>query len=391
MTKNTGGRRRALLATIATASTTIGVVAFAPLANATTANHDGGRHAVFIQTNAASGNAVVSYSRDSAGHLTKFATYPTGGKGASQDGAVVDPLASQGSLTYDARHRLLFAVNAGSDSVTVFRVDGARLQRQQVVSSHGQMPTSVSVVKDLVYVLDAANDGKITGFSINRSDRLVHISDSTRSLGLSNPANPNFLQSPSQVAVTPDARAVIVATKSNGVLDVFTLDRHGSPSATPIPTQSAGAVPFALSFDKVGRLLVGEASGGESSYRVQRDGELTTISAHVANGQAALCWSVIAKGFIYVANAGSNTITGYSENGRGQLALLNSSGVTATTDAGPVDLAATLNGRFIYQLATGAGAIDEFKVNDDGSLTRIGAITGLTPDNGTGYEGIAAS
>jgi 6-phosphogluconolactonase (cycloisomerase 2 family) len=391
MTKSTSGRRRALFAAIATASTTIGLVAVAPLANASPVNHDGSRHAVFIQTNDASGNAVVSYSRDErSGRLTKFATYPTGGKGASQDGAVVDPLASQGSLTYDARHRLLFAVNAGSDTVTVFRVDGTRLERRQIVSSGGELPTSVSVVKDIVYVLDAANDGKITGFSIN-NDRLVPISHSTRSLGLSNPANPNFLQSPSQVAVTPDARAVVVATKSTGVLDVFTLDRHGAPSATPVVTQSAGAVPFALSFDRLGRLLVGEASGGESSYRVQRDGKLTNISAHVANGQSALCWSVLARGFVYVANAGSNTITGYAENSRGELTLLNANGVTATTDAGPVDLAATGDGRFLYQLATGAGAIDEFKVNSNGSLTRIGAITGLTPDNGSGYEGIAVS
>jgi len=372
-------------------------VAFAPLANASEIATHGSvgsqdnHHAVFVQTNDPTGNAVVSYTRADNGQLTTFASYPTGGNGGTQEGAVVDPLASQGSLTYDARHRLLFAVNAGSETFTVFKVDGARLQQEQVLNSRGHLPTSISVSHNLVYVLDAGNDGAIAGFKIERDGKLHEIENSVRSLRLGNPTDPNFLKSPSQVAITPDGQEVVVSTKSAGTLDVFTLNHEGVPSEMPVTNTSAGAVPFALSFDKRGRLLVGEASGGESSYWVQPDGELTTISAHVANNQAATCWSAIAKGYVYVANAGSNTITGYSEDGRGQLTLLNSDGVTAPTDAGPVDLASTLDGNYVYQLATGAGAIDEFAVNDDGSLTRIGAVTGLTPDNGSGYEGIATS
>jgi len=375
---------------------TFATFAFAPLANAAqptghdNAGPDSRQHAVFVQTNDPAGNAIVSYTRANNGQLTEFASYPTGGNGGSEDGAVIDPLASQGSLTYDAGHRLLFAVNAGSESFTVFKVDGARLQKQQVLNSRGHLPTSISVSHNLVYVLDAGLDGKIAGFEIGRNGQLHAIENSVRSLNLGNPANPNFLKSPGQIAITPDRHEVVVATKSSGTLDVFTLD-HGVPSTAPITAPSAGAVPFGLSFDNLGRLLVAEASGGESSYRVQHDGGLTTISSHVANNQAATCWSAIAKGYVYVANSGSNNITGYSENSRGELSLLNADGVTATTDAGPVDLAASLDGNFLYQLATGAGAIDEFAVNDDGALTEIGAITGLTPDNGSGYEGIATS
>jgi len=44
---------------------------------------------------------------------------------------------------------------------------------------------------------------------------------------------------------------------------------------------------------------------------------------------------------VYVANSGSNTITGYSEDWHGRLTLLNADGVTATTDAAPVDLVAS--------------------------------------------------
>ena len=40
-------------------------------------------------------------------------------------GSVVDHTASEGSLSYDRASGLLFAVNAGSNSVSVFRVSGA--------------------------------------------------------------------------------------------------------------------------------------------------------------------------------------------------------------------------------------------------------------------------
>lgn len=382
------------MAATTTMSAALGAFTLAPAASASEPNHTGPQrndHAVFVQTNNSAGNAVIAYSRAGDGSLHWAGQYPTGGLGGSEAGAELDPLASQGSLTYDSNDHLLFAVNAGSDTFTTFEVEGTRLHRLQVLRSGGHLPTSISVVGNHVYVLDAGNDGAISGFWIDGLQRLHPIGGSTRSLGLGNPADPNFLASPSQVAITPDGREVAVATKTHGVLDVFTLNHLGVPSAAPVVTTSAGGVPFSLSYDVFGRLIVAEASGGASSYVVHPSGALATISSHVANAQAATCWSVIAKGFVYTANAGSNTITGYAENWHGQLSLLNASGITATTDAGPVDLAASSDGRYIYQQATGAGVIDEFKVNNNGSLTQIGRVTGFTPDNGTGFEGIAAS
>jgi 6-phosphogluconolactonase (cycloisomerase 2 family) len=382
------------MVTIGSISAAVGAFALTPAASASEPDHTGPHstdQAVFVQTNGSAGNAVIVYSRASDGGLHWAGKYATGGLGGSEAGAVVDPLASQGSLTYDANDHLLFVVNAGSDTFTEFAVNGAHLHWLQTLGSGGHLPTSISVVGSHVYVLDAGNDGAISGFWIDGAKHLHAIGGSTRSLGLGNPADPNFLASPSQVAITPDGRDVVVATKTHGVLDVFTLNHLGVPSAAPVVTTSAGGVPFGLSYDVFGRLIVAEASGGASSYFVHPSGALATITSHVANAQAATCWSVVAKGFVYTANAGSNTITGYAENWHGQLTLLNTNGITATTDAGPVDLVASLDGRYIYEEATGAGVIDEFRVNNNGSLTQIGTVTGFTPDNGTGFEGIAAS
>src|SRR5262249_53421315 len=110
-------------------------------------------HAVFVQTNDPDGNAVVVFDRYHDGTLTLAGTLPTGGKGNRAVGAPSDPLASQGSLVYDRPHQLLFAVNAGSDTISVFQVDGDELELTQVVSSGGPFPASIAVRRDLVYVL----------------------------------------------------------------------------------------------------------------------------------------------------------------------------------------------------------------------------------------------
>ena len=84
--------------------------------------HNGASNVVFVQTDNTSGNQVVAYDRANDGALSLAATYATGGLGGQLAGSVVDHLASQGSLAYSSDHGLLFAVNAGSNTVSVFRV-----------------------------------------------------------------------------------------------------------------------------------------------------------------------------------------------------------------------------------------------------------------------------
>lgn len=346
--------------------------------------------AVYVLTNDPAHNAVTVFARGADGRLTQTGTVRTSGRGGSEVGAVVDPLASQGALTYDSAHHLLYAVNAGSNTLSVFSAGGTDLRLLQVLDTRGAFPSSVAVAGDLVYVLDAGGTGAVTGFRV-AGGRLHPIAGSTRMLGLNNAAIPPFLASPSQVAISPDRAHLIVSTKSGGTLLVYGLDTTGKPSATPKVTASAAGVPFALTFDTAGRLQVAAASGSAATYRIEHTGALTLISGPIANGQTATCWSVRIGSYLYTANAGSNSITGYRIGASGVLSLLSPSGVTAHTDAGPVDLAASPDGRFLYQQATGAGAIDEYAVNADGSLTSIGTVAGLPVDNGSGIEGIATS
>ena len=124
---------------------------------------EGPDHVVFVQTDNTSGNQVVAYDRGTNGSLTLAGTYNTGGVGGQLTGSVVDHLASQGSLSFDPGSRSLYAVNAGSNTVSVFAVRGDRLFLRQVVNSGGAFPVSVAVHGALVEVLNAENGGSRTG------------------------------------------------------------------------------------------------------------------------------------------------------------------------------------------------------------------------------------
>jgi hypothetical protein len=345
---------------------------------------DGAGNAVFVQTNGLAGNQVVVYDRAGDGTLTAAGTYATGGNGgAALPGAESDRLASQGSLAYESSHGILIAVNAGSDTVSAFRVRGDRLELTTVLPSGGSFPNSVAVRAGLAYVLNAGGAGTVEGFRIT-GHGLVSIPGSTRSLGLANTTPPNFLTAPGQVGFTPDGRQLIVTTKaSTSSYEVFAVQPNGRLSAAPVVTPSATPVPFAFTFGPGGRLVAGEAAASSvTTYEIASSGALSDPRWQ-SDGQVALCWIQRVGPYYYVSNTGSNTISSFEVGADGQPTLL--AAVAATTDAGPID--ETTSGGFLYVEAGLAGAVDEFRVNADGSLTRIGSLTGLP----AGIEGIAAA
>src|SRR5262249_47605596 len=165
--------------------------------------------------------------------------------------AVTDPLASQGSVAYDAASHVLIVTNAGSDSVSVFGVDGDTLTLRQVISSGGAFPTSIAIHNNLVYVLDTANAANVQGYRLT-GGKLHPIDGSTRTLGITNTNPPQFLASPGQVGFSPDGRHVIVATKSAGTIEVFGVLPSGRLSSTPPTTAPTGGVPFLTNFVAAG-------------------------------------------------------------------------------------------------------------------------------------------
>jgi 6-phosphogluconolactonase (cycloisomerase 2 family) len=340
----------------------------------------GGNGAVYTLTNQASGNAVAIFDRDRDGSLTPRGTVPTGGNGTGAG------LGSQGALVLDGDS--LFAVNAGSNSLSLLHVDRrGKVRLADVDPSGGARPISVTVHGKFVYVLnagDATTPANIRGF-LALWGKLVPLPGSTRPLSAAAP-------DPAQVEFSPNGRHLVVTEKGTNMVVTYNVRRGyaSGPKAQP----SSGTTPFGFGFDKRGRLIVSEAFGGAadasavSSYSLSGDGTVAPISASVKTTETAACWIVVTKNgrYTYTTNTGSNSITGYRIGGDGSLAILDADGKTADTGATPIDMALTRSSRILYALAGGVPEINGFVVNGDGSLEPIGTVGGLP----AGTVGLAA-
>ena len=143
-------------------------------------------------------------------------------------------------------------------------------------------------------------------------------------------------------------------------------------------------------FDRAGRLHVTQAGDGAvASYAVARDSSLVPLGASAPDGQAALCGNVQVGRFVYGANAGSATLSSWRLTAGGAATLV--APVAASTSAGPIELAASRDGRFVYVLSALTGSVDAFAPQRDGSLVAVGTTTGLPLIDATGGpEGILA-
>jgi 6-phosphogluconolactonase (cycloisomerase 2 family) len=365
---------------------TAGLLAAVPAAASATELTRPPHHApspAFVLANQAGGNAVAVYDRGSDGSLTAAGRYATGGAGGSLTGSVVDHLASQGALTYDRATHLLYAVNAGSNTVSVFVVTGDRLHRVQIVHSGGSFPVSVAAHGRFVYVLNARDGGSIQGFERN-GVLLSPIAGSQRSLGLDANAAPEFVNTPGEVSFTPDGTELVVTTKANkSQIDVFPLSRSGRPSAQPVVTADTGNVPFAVAYDNRGRLNVSEAGpNAVSTWQLNADGTLTFVN-RLATGGAATCWIVSGGANLYVNSAGSASVNTFGVTAAGL-----SNRATTTTHGGTIDATLSGDGHNLYVQTGATGTVDVFSVAQDGTLGAIGSVT--VPGT-VGGEGIASA
>src|SRR5713226_5272705 len=138
---------------------------------------DGRTGEVYVLANQPTGNSVMVFHRDAAGMLTSAGSFATGGNGAGTG------LGSQGAVVLSDDNRLLFAVNAGSNSISVFGVSGDQLTLLNTVSSGGVLTVSVTARHNLVYVLSAGGTSNISGFAISPStNQLVPLAGSTQAL-----------------------------------------------------------------------------------------------------------------------------------------------------------------------------------------------------------------
>jgi len=349
-------------------------------------NHRDFAGAVYTMTNDVSGNAVIMFRRTERGHLVRGGTFPTEGLGSG------DGLGNQGALALDAENRWLFVVNPGSDDVSVFRVEPDGLTFVDREPSGGQRPISVTVDRNLLYVLNAGGavggNDTITGLVVGPDGTLSSLAGSSRFLSAG-------VTGPAQVSFSPDGRFLAVTEKATNQIDTWRVGLDGLASDLVVNI-SEGATPFGFAFGKRDQLFVSEAAGGASdassmsSYVLEGDGTLQVVNSAVPTTETAACWVVVSSDgrFAYTTNAGSGSVSGYRIAFDGTITLLDSKGVTGKTGkgSGPIDMVLSNDGRYLFTLNGGNNTIGAFKVHVNGKLSRLPGVRGIP----SGTNGLAA-
>ena len=354
---------------------------------------------VYVMSNGISGNQVAVLSRAGGGALTVSGTYSTGGNGSGVGTAdPFDPLGSQNALLLSEDHHWLFAVDAGSNQISVLRILGDRLALADVVPSGGNYPVSLAQRGNRIYVLNSNDGGNVTGFWFDGFGKLHPIPGSTRLLHAQTPdvgAQPDSLRSPTQLQFTPDGAWLVVPIKNLdalGTIQLFAVGEDGALAEAPVITNSFDPLPFGFMFDRKGHLLITEGlAGAVTSYRVEDDGTLAAIDRTVKNGQIATCWIDGTSQFVYASNTNSNTLSGYRLDRDGSLQLLNANGIAFDLGANhdPVDVRVSGDRRFLDVANTGNGSVSTFRIDPvDGKLLPVGE-TAVFPAL-SGMEGLAA-
>ena len=289
---------------------------------------------VYVESNnpAAGQNAVIAFRRNPAdGSLKEIAAFKTGGTGFLNASERLGPDDSDQELVASPDGRFLFAVNQGSDSVSVFRIrpSGALdLVRGAPFASGGTQPVSLAIRGDTLVVVNRGDEiqgepGSIapnyTSFRIADDGALEKIPGSTVTLPVG--------LSPSQALLSPDGRFLfgdnftpppLLGVPLANTIDPFRLTPDGHLVRAPGGPVGAPVAPpliLGLAAHPEQRIVYAGLVGARQIgvYTYDRDGSLTFVRA-VGDQGAAPCWLVVSPDGqrLYVANSGTDTVGVFS-------------------------------------------------------------------------------
>lgn len=362
-------------------------------------------------------NQVAAYSRGEDGELTLMGVYDTGGVGENIRNSGANPLASQDPLIVSKDRRFVFAVNAGSESISSFAINDdysltpADLNVSTSGSSGAQNPVSLTQYQDILYVANSGNfvDGNgeeldalpsdrnrvnssIIGFRIGDDGSLTEIEGSELAGYAANVGSIEFSDTGTDLYITERRTNDIVHVRlENGLplhYDSGEVRTTRIPSITPQPF---GTDLYPL--DQGSILFVSEGNNGAaglsalSSYRIEDSGALTGISVSsgvegdpLVTDHTFGCWVEFVEtpngDFAYVSNTPDGVITSFAVGDEGGLTRLEASaGVTGiegddTQNGGGV-LDAEIAYPYLYQVVNNDGRIAQFEIQEDGSLERM--------------------
>jgi hypothetical protein len=398
-------------------------------------------HRVYTATNDPSGNHVIMFTRRADGSLKRLGSVATGGKGSTAEPPFDFPIVdTSGSMDLTPDGKLLFVVNAGSNTVTSFQVTQKGLKRVSVASSHGAVPVTLASSKGLLYVANEGERGcteasqkeanpckhipNIYGWHYSSNGKLTPIPFSNRRLTAATPSGKKDKVGVVAGSGFSSDGGVFVVTQRGlprkyGEIDTFLISRNGAAGVSHAYATPGVDNPFGLSAIK-GHILVSNAgyvatasgvmpnpadftqfTGSAADYTLDPHGVVKLVKDTPTGGRAA-CWLIVSKNgkFAYVSNTLSSGTppSGGPTSGQGAESSLSvgPNGVMtlrkqANTGPGfPSDEGISHDGTYLYVVdasivlaappPAGAGLlshIDIYRLGPGGSMTHVGA----TPNN----------
>ncbi len=328
--------------------------------------------AVYVMTNEfndqGDGNAISAFTRNDDGTIEFLGRYGTNGNGSTDfdGGEGLDPLISAYSLIATPDQRFLLSVNAGSSTITSFRINNdftltlVDVETTDPTATGAIGPNSIAYHEGLVYVtnIDAdgtmgepVQEGSVTGYELTESGQLRPIPGSTRELN----------NRPSAVRFSPGGDYLLVASINSGSsalesdnqdeLVVYGVDADGILSAdqtdgvtsTLRDNVEGRNLPSAIGFELVERdggtfVVVTEArefqpdgappafaqlqTGSVSIWQLMAGGTLDPIQLDVpasseADNQRTACWIAVSPDsqYFWVSNALDASISAFGFSG----------------------------------------------------------------------------
>jgi len=327
---------------------------------------------VYTESNDAVQNSILIYRQHPDGTLSFVNTVPSGGAGSGAG------LGSQGALVLDKQHQWLFAVNAGSNSISSFWVhsDGS-LSLAYTVNSGGITPVSLTIFNNWLYVVNSTS-ASIYGFTIGMDGSLAKVDGSWQPLSSSTAG-------PGEIKFHPGGMSLFVTEKATNKIAVFRVNVQGVASPGTF-NNSVGQTPYGFDFAHANNYLIvsnaaaGVMDGGScSSYATDNNGNISLIKGEVKDFQSAPCWLTATHygRFAFTTNAASNSISSYYISPYGGMILVFFA--KTTTGDSPIDIVVSGNNGYVYNLNAKSHSISEYKRGPLGILNNIGEVPGIPP------------
>ncbi|MEK6227947.1 MAG: FHA domain-containing protein [Actinomycetota bacterium] len=335
----------------------------------------------------------------------------TGGSGATQ---LMMPGVADGNdqIILNQERTLLFAVNQGSDSIAVFRIQpngGLEPVDGSPFPSNGKAPSSLGISGNTLVVANKARDGvrdleaetpNYTTFSVASDGKLTPVP------GSSIPSEPTFAPTS---AVVPDSGGVAFGLEDGGPIRGFSIDEsgllkqaEGSPYVAPDAAFAAGTPPpkkFALGVrahpTEPFVYMALPTAPGLAVFSYDETGKLTFVKSVQTVGAFLPCWIQITKDgrWLYTSSAGTNNITAFDISNPRDPKQIQDLPFVEPGNAWNIQLDPSdkflfaISPRAVPAVPEGMGNLQHvMSIGPDGLLTEVGSPTKLpVPDDATPF------